>query len=167
MVDHKIPGLVAKHELEILEDLAKTVPANGVIVEIGSYLGLSASAWADGADPSVTIYCIDYFYEFDKFKENVKQYDNIIPIRGQSPNAIKYPGDPIDIFFLDAAHENPTDLMNIEYFLPLIKPGGLFIGHDYMDARYPDVIKNIKLLEEKLNQSVHHYPRTSLYSFRV
>lgn len=73
----------------------------------------------------------------------------------------------IDIFFLDAEHANPSDLLNIEYFLPLIKPGGLLCGHDYGDARYPDIMINIKMLEERLNQKVTHHPKTSLYSFRI
>lgn len=167
MVDYSIKGLLAKHELEILEDIAKTVPKNGVIVEVGSYLGLSASAWAGAADPSVKIYCIDYFYDFESFRKNTTDYKNIIPIRGQSPNAIKYPGDMIDVFFLDAAHENPSDWFNIEYFLPLIKPGGLFIGHDYTDSQYPDVIENVKVLEARLEQAVKLYHNTSLYSFRI
>lgn len=166
MVDINISGFMGEQELLQLETWAKEVPANGVIVEVGSHLGLSASAWAE-ADPSVTIYCIDYFPELEQFKQNTERWSNIIPIRGQSPNAINYPGDAIDIFYLDAAHRNPSDWLNIEYFLPLIKKGGLFCGHDYGDNRYPDVIANIEMLEERLNQKVTLYNNTSLYSFRI
>lgn len=163
MIDASIPGFMVMSELEQLSLWAKQVPKNGVIVEVGSYKGLSA--WAT-ADPSVTIYCIDRFDYIDEFVTNTKQYPNIVPIIGNSPD-IQYPGDMIDIFFLDAEHANPSDLLNIEYFLPLIKPGGLLCGHDYGDARYPDIMINIKMLEERLNQKVTHHPKTSLYSFRI
>ncbi len=165
-MDLSIEGFMGERDLLQIEEWAKQVPENGVIVEVGSYKGRSASAWAE-AHPSVKIYCIDYFYHLDEFKQNTQQWKNIIPIRGQSPNAIRYPGDMIDVFFLDAEHCNPTDWMNIEYFLPLIKKGGLLCGHDYPDPRFPDIVDNIKLLEKKLNQTVTHHPGTQMYSFRI
>lgn len=165
-MDIPVRGFMTLRELEQIASWAKEVPENGVIVEVGSYVGRSACAWAM-ADPTVKIYCIDYFEYMDEFVDNTSQYPNIIPIRGQSPNAIRYPGDLIDIFFLDAAHTNPSDILNIEYFLPLIKPGGLLCGHDYGDPRYPDIMTNIKMLEDRLGQKVTHHERTSLYSFRI
>lgn len=164
-MDISVTGFMAPEELEQIARWAKEVPENGVIVEVGSYMGRSACAWAM-ADPTVKIYCIDYFEHMDEFINNTAHYTNIIPIIGNSPD-IQYPGDMIDIFFLDAAHTNPSDILNIEYFLPLIKPGGLLCGHDYGDARYPDIMINIKMLEERLNQKVTHHPKTSLYSFRI
>lgn len=165
-MDTTIFGFMAPQELMQLSVWAKAVPPGGVIVEVGSYLGLSASAWAD-ADPSVKIYCIDTFSDLEGFIKNTSKYPNVIPLKGDSPNNIQYPGDLIDIFFLDASHTNPSDLEYIEYFLPLIKPGGLLCGHDYGDMRYPDIMTNIKMLEERLNQKVIHYPKTLLYSFKV
>ena len=166
MIDTNIEGWMNKTELDQLSLWAKEVAPNGVIVEVGSFKGLSASAWAT-ADPTVKIYCIDHFQYMDEFINNTREFVNIIPLKGDSPNGIEYPGDPIDIFFLDAAHSNPSDLLNIDYFLPFIKPGGLLCGHDYADCRYPDVMTNVRTLEEKLGQKVTLYPRTSLYSFRI
>jgi len=165
-MDTSILGFMAPRELLQISEWAKMVPADGVIVEVGSYLGLSASAWAE-ADSSVKVYCIDKFDDLAGFIKNTSNYPNVIPLRGDSPNNVDYPGDLIDIFFLDASHTNPSDLEYIEYFLPLIKPGGLFCGHDYGDSRYPDIMTNIKLLEDMLGQKVTHHPRTSLYSFRI
>lgn len=164
-MDISVPGFMGPEELEQIARWAREVPANGVIVEVGSYLGRSACAWAM-ADPTVKIYCIDYFKHMDEFINNTAQYPNIIPIKGQSPNAIRYPGDLIDIFFLDAAHNNPSDILNIKYFLPLIKPGGLLCGHDYQ-PEWPEVVENVQWLEKELGKPVTLYPHSTLWSFTV
>jgi predicted O-methyltransferase YrrM len=177
MYDLTIEGWMEENDLTQIEKWARSVPANGVIVEVGSFRGRSAVAWASSCDPSVTVYCIDIFensnvrgddYEF--FKKNTSHLKNIISIKGDSPHGIVYPELPIDIFFLDAAHENPSDLNNIEYFLPFIKNGGLLCGHDYNTApgcMPPAIEENIKLLEARLDQPVALYPGTILWSFNI
>ena len=36
---------------------------------------------------------------WDDFKKNVKDFPNVIPMRGMCPDGISYPGDSIDVFF--------------------------------------------------------------------
>lgn len=55
----RIPGQFTERELWAIEALAKLVPPGGVVVEVGSFLGMSSYAWAKSVDPSVTVYCID------------------------------------------------------------------------------------------------------------
>ena len=64
-----ILGHMYEHELKVIEKWALTVPAGGVIVEIGSFFGRSAICWAMSADPSVKIYCGDCWPE-SLFVEN-------------------------------------------------------------------------------------------------
>ena len=52
----RIPGRFTERELWAIEAMAKSVPPGGVVVEVGSYLGLSSYAWAKSVDPSVTVY---------------------------------------------------------------------------------------------------------------
>jgi len=174
MYDLNIEGIMLESELIQIKNWAESVPANGVIVEVGSFLGRSSVAWASSCDPSVTVYCIDIFNigdnHYEIFKKNTGNLKNIIPIKGKSPHDIMYLEIPIDIFFLDADHKNPSDLDNIEYFLPFIKKGGLLCGHDYTPGSgsiLPDIEKNIKLLEKRLDQPVTLYPSTSLWSFNI
>jgi predicted O-methyltransferase YrrM len=175
MYDLSITGFMSEQELIVISDIASKVPENGVIVELGSYKGRSAVAWASSCHPSVTVYCIDMFATpdlsepdfFEEFKENTKHLPNIIPIRGVCPIILDYPRDSIDVFFNDATHYNPYDWNNIEYFRKFIKPGGLLMGHDYKNETYPDVAINVTRLEEELNQSVTHYHNTYIYSFRI
>jgi hypothetical protein len=76
--------------------------------------------------------------------------------------------EQIDIFFLDAAHCNPSDIEYINYFTNFIKPGGMIIGHDYNTLGHsPDIMANIKLLEERYNKPVTVSEGTSLWSFTL
>lgn len=162
---------------------------NCIGVEIGSLFGSSSSIIAQSI-PNGTLYCLDtwsghsfYNPEFsdeqiekhnlprpemkatlEKFKEYTKDYSNIKPLQGQSPQCICDWDQPVDFVFLDAEHKNPSDSDNINFWLPKIKLGGSLIGHD-LSVRYPDVIKNVVNLSVKLKQ-----PPTivrSLWSFTI
>lgn len=169
-------GFMAENELQQISKWAESVPSNGVIVEVGSFLGRSSTCWAMSSDPSVTIYCVDDYgthdingqlYDGDElFTKNMMSFPNIIKVKGCSPYEITYTGNEIDIFFLDAGHSNPSDIDTINYFLPYIKNGGLLCGHDYFEG-FDDVKQNISDLETRLNQRVTVYESTSLWSFKI
>jgi predicted O-methyltransferase YrrM len=155
----EIEGWMHEVELQAIEQLATRVPANGVIVEVGSWCGRSAVAWATSADPSVTVFCFDPFYRWDDFEKNTKQFSNIVPVKGLVPSESTYEDSrKIDIVFIDAGHHNPNDWEIISHFLPFIKPGGYIAGHDYTTYRnrqgieYPDVNLNVHRLEELFDQ---------------
>ena len=155
----EVDGWMHEEELQVIERLASYVSANGVIVEVGSWLGRSAVAWATSSKPSVTVYCFDPFHRWDEFVKNTEQFSNIIPVKGLVPSESVYE-DPrkIDMFFIDASHSNPSDWEIISYFLPLVKPGGYIVGHDYTPyyiakgLDYPDVNLNVHRLEEMFDQ---------------
>ena len=184
-----IIGHMVEDELKVIEEWAYNIPKNGVIVEIGTFFGRSAVCWAMSSDPSVKIYCGDIWPEsfvtetythiipglpksnfkynlWQEFKNNVKEFSNIIPLRGFFPLGIKYPGDPIDIFFLDAMHTNPNDWDNLEYFKQFIKPTGMICGHDY-SSHWPEVMENVNRLEKLMNRKATVYPGGSLWSISL
>lgn len=171
MYDLSIPGFMNERDLMLISEFSSEVPEHGVIVEVGSFKGRSAVAWAASCHPSVTVYCVDPFKNivedfYEEFKRNTEKYTNIVPIIGYSPELIHYPGDLIDVFFLDAAHINPNDKNNIEYFKRFMKPNGLICGHDYGDE-WKDVIRNVRWLEQELNQPVTLYPDSTIWSFKL
>lgn len=165
-------------ELIQIEKWASEVPEFGLIMEVGSWHGRSAIAWATACRPSVTVMCVDCFYfitpeiktvrYYDQFYANTKHLTNIKAIKAYSPNFnySAHASEKLDIFFLDALHENPNDWSNIELGLKHLKSGGLLCGHDYHES-WPDVVENVKRLEELLGQSVTTYPNTILWSFRI
>lgn len=169
MYDLAVPGYMSEPELQQIEQWASLVPPGGVIVEVGSFKGRSSVAWAASCDPSVTVYCIDSFRDglYPEFLKNTEQLTNIQAIVGKSPQVARYENSDIDIFFLDASHSGPAISQHISYYLPKIKKGGLFCGHDYYkNNRYPDIISNVKFLEDLLKQPVTLHSG-SLWSFRI
>lgn len=169
MYNLDIDGWMMEVELQEIERLASEVPANGLIVEVGCLYGRSTYAWAKSCDPSVKVLVIDAFYEEHqraKFDANTAGIENIEVIDGKAPDKMIYPGHMIDLLFIDATHFNPNDLEIIEYFLPFMKKGGILSGHDYYET-YPDVITNVRMLEERFDQKVMNALGTSIWAFRV
>lgn len=189
--DTTILGWMTEYELSVLESLGKKLQPNSTIVEVGSMFGRSTICWAKTC-PSSTVYAIDIFYDeyvndhsfsekvceansyplsgvkyplYDMFKKNVEPYSNIVPIRGISPEQVQFTKN-IDLFFLDAAHSNPSDWNNLQYFVPLINSGGIVCGHDY-DSFFPDVIDNVRRLEKLLSRPATVYDGTSIWSIEV
>ena len=197
MKAYSVPGLTNNKELDIIYEWARTVPENGVIVELGSFFGRTAVAFAEGSHPSVKIYCVDYFDKwvsylkpgdapgdkpeedfwelgkiFDKeqeFLKNTKDYKNIIPLKLKEGQMVyKYDKEPVDVLFVDSAHQNPSDIANIMFFKKFVKRGGMICGHDYYDdKRFSDIGLNITLLERMFNTTVTLYKFTSLWSIRI
>ena len=193
MKAYNVPGLSNNKDLDIVYEWARTVPENGIIVELGSFFGRTAVAFAEGAYSSVKIYCIDYFDEWlshfcendapggsfwevgkvynkeQEFLKNTKDYKNISPLKLKE-GQIVYPYDKesIDILFVDALHKNPSDITNIMFFKKFVKRGGMICGHDYYeDKRFPDVGMNISILEKMFNTTATLYKGSSMWSIRI
>lgn len=193
MKAYSVPGFSNNKDLDIIYEWAKTVPKNGVIVELGSMVGRTAVAFAEGADPSVKIYCIDYFdkwtninsskgfeapggdywvdgkvydteIEFQKF---TSEYKNIIQLKLPKKEIVyQYNYEPIDLLFLDCAHKNPSDIMNIMYFKKYLTNNALICGHDYAE-QFPDIKKNVRVLEKMYNAKVTLYHYSTCWAIRI
>lgn len=193
MKAYSIPGATNERELDVIYEWAKTVPENGVIVELGSMFGRTAMAFVEGAHPSVKIYCIDYFEEFVntsvkmneapggafwnigqtynkefEFNKNLQGCSNVIPLKVEDKHNKVYPyqGELIDLLFIDSAHKNPDDMWNILYYKDFLKPGALICGHDYNEG-FPDVITNVKFLERMYGSKSMLYKHGNLWAIRT
>ena len=175
MYDMTIDGHMNEIELQVIERWASAVPENGVIVEVGSLYGRSAVAWAKSCAPSVNVYCVDPFYDprtdtdySDEFYNNTNDIENLSSIVAVCPyfKYSKYIDKPADVYFVDATHSNPNDWHIILFGLKNLKTGGLLCGHDYAEE-WPDVVENVKQLEQTLGKPATLYPETSLWSFEI
>jgi predicted O-methyltransferase YrrM len=61
----RIPGWMPESELRIIEQVARTIPRYGQMVEVGPYCGRSSWCWAKSADPTVTVTCLDIWNPTD------------------------------------------------------------------------------------------------------
>ena len=137
---------VTTREGRVLRQLTEALGAKRV-VEIGTSSGYSTIWLAMGvraAGGKVFTHEIDP----EKVKiagENFKKAgvgDLITIIEGDAHETIKQHKEPIDILFLDAEKKGYVDYL--EKLLPLIRPGGLILGHDMHrpmpDPRYMEAI---------------------------
>jgi cephalosporin hydroxylase len=162
---HAIP------EIDLLLDIAETLPQNPVIVEIGTYLGgttvLLAEARSDATITTIDCcnhgdnwiepygeYVQNYIVEQvlkDKVSKqhllnNVGRFNNIHFIEGYSPECASDWNKEIDLYFEDGDHENPNLHKNLMFWSKFVKVGGYLAAHDYDDIRSHDVVTEINEL---------------------
>jgi predicted O-methyltransferase YrrM len=140
----------------------ETAPDNSHFVEIGSWMGKSASYMAVeiiNSNKNIKFDCIDTWQGsvehidrdevkentlYDKFLDNIEPVKNVInPIRMHSLNAVDlYDDNSLDFVFIDAAHDYENVIKDIRAWYPKVKTGGLFAGHDY-DPSWHGVVKAV------------------------
>ena len=130
---------ITRREGRVLRQLTEAVGAKRV-VEIGTSSGystiwLAMAARANGGRV--------FTHEIDPEKvkiatANFKKagVDDVITlIEGDAHETIKRHKEPIDVLFFDAEKKGYVDYL--KQLLPLVRPGGLILGHD-MNGRMPD-----------------------------
>jgi predicted O-methyltransferase YrrM len=117
-----------------------------MIVEIGSYCGGSTVVLGRAAirrTPTAQVFAIDPFhapgdryqrpYEQD-FDANVAEWGlarTIQKLRMTSQDASKEWRRPIDLLYVDGDHGYEAVKFDIQLYVPLVRPGGLLLFHDY------------------------------------
>jgi len=150
-----VGGWLSSIEANLLYNLAKKNPYDGVIVEIGSWKGKSTICLGIGSmennrnkiiaiDPH-TSHCEKlktYLYEnevstFSEFQKNIKQakIDHLIePIVDFSFNAVHQVNKSIDLIFIDGSHKYEDVLKDLQMFFPKVREGGVIAFHDTNDG---------------------------------
>ena len=165
-VNKLIPRTMSLAGLEYLGRIARTVPENGVIVEIGPLFGSSTWVLAKNAKPSVRVISIDTWkpqqwidaveakfpgckpFSKDAFDYYTRDCPNVTAVQGFSPDVMMDWNEPIDMFFDDATHGNPGFTDSLEFYLPKLKPGGIASGDDFASG-WPDIVKGVNDLGVK------------------
>jgi predicted O-methyltransferase YrrM len=117
------------------------------MVEIGSYLGASASFLAAGMrNRNDRVFCIDTWANdamsegsrdtFSKFLANTSRHsERIVPIRGWSYDAevieeVRRQALPVDLLFIDGDHSYEGALADWRNYAPMLAPGAFVVMHD-------------------------------------
>jgi hypothetical protein len=156
------PGFMSEVELTYIAELASR---HRLIVEVGTWRGRSAVAWAENTEG--VVFCVDPFdgaaygfpgwwtpddndrqlfsnpdWLFSEFKRNTNGMKNIFPQRKTSVEGariFKAVGIMPHVIFLDADHSYESITQDINAWLPLLAEGGVMCGHDYGYPDYPGV----------------------------
>ena len=81
------------------------------------------------------------------FKENAKEWPNITAVKQDCLDFLRGLKEPLAFLHVDADHDYELVRDTINLALPLLVPGGILCGHDYVDA--PGVQQAVKELLPK------------------
>ena len=163
----RIDGWIARDEHEWLVRAAST---RQVIIEVGSWKGKSTKALAlsspgrviaidhwkgssneqGGAHQEAALLGSDGMVSV--FSRNLKDEiagGKVIPVREDSASAgptvagiLRRFGGYADMIFIDGDHTYPAVKRDLEVYAPMVRPGGLFSGHDYQHG-FPGVVQAV------------------------
>jgi predicted O-methyltransferase YrrM len=166
-----VEGWCAREELEYLAGLAEK---SMCILELGSWKGRSTSVlaahtkgivvatdtWQGSVEHHQMLQGKPTSGLWFAFQQNISRYENIWPLHANSLAAAKLISrGPMrfDLIFIDASHDYESVKADIQAWLPLLSPGGVICGHDYM--RW-----GVKLAVRQLVPQHRHVPGTSIWS---
>lgn len=148
-----VRGFLSTGDMTSLFEHARNLPKDGVLLEVGSFMGLSsilmANALIASGNTGGRIICVDTWQGsvehqemeviqenrlFETFQENIRNANvsHIIrPIRKPSVEAAKEFSDAsLDRIYIDGDHSFEGCYTDLEAWYPKLKPGGLLFGHD-------------------------------------
>ncbi len=144
-----VDGFLTDREGRLLYHLAGQCPGQGVIVEIGSWKGKSTIWLGQGvkdAGKTTRIYAIDphtgsaehqkdhaKIWTFDEFQKNIARAgvaDLVQPVVLPSARAAGSIPSPIELLFIDGAHDYESVKQDYMLYAPRVAPGGHIAFHD-------------------------------------
>jgi hypothetical protein len=129
----------------LLHEISKNLPQNGIVAEIGTFLGGSASIIAN-ASPTSEIHTYDLFNNYENPITDVIGYtkshtiENVSELVAMYPNIslhkVEYLIEPdldkmVNLLVEDASHRNPQFSSSLDVWLPRVKVNGIVLIHDY------------------------------------
>lgn len=154
---------------------ASRLPANGCVVEIGSWVGVAACYLACGlrAGRGGRVFAVDTYRGttldakcrrawaasvakvggstlplFRKHVATLGLQDLVVPIEAESVRAAaRWAGGGIDLLYIDGDHVYEAVRADFEAWWPRVKPDGVVIFHDY-DDRHPGVTRLVDEIRE-------------------
>jgi MMP 1-O-methyltransferase len=150
-----VDGWLTDPEGECLYRLARHCTGEGVIVEIGSWKGRSTLwlGWGSKAGKRARVYAIDphtgssehqerdrHVHTLEEFKGNIAQAgldEIVIPVVETSAAAARRFALPVELIFIDGAHEYDLVRLDFESWFPKVLEGGIMAFHDTIGSPGP------------------------------
>ncbi len=147
-IAREISGWLTRREADFLFDAARALPAGATVVEIGSFLGRSTVCLALGleagrggrlvsVDPHIgspkhehLLRCADTLPPFRRNLRRAGVEDRVRVLHMTSVDAAARVAEPIDLLFVDGAHERDAVAADVGAWLPKVRPGGVIAFHD-------------------------------------
>lgn len=130
-----------REDVDILHQLAHSLPDSPVIVNIGACFGTSALALIENRLDAV-LFSIDVqvcSQERDNLAMAGIPPSRVIRILGRSQEVGVLWPCKVDLVFVDGAHDRESIFDDILWWWPQLKPGGIMAFHDYGTPSLPHV----------------------------
>ena len=147
-----VEGWLLPEEGKWLFKIARSLPSEATLVEIGSYKGRSTCCLALGCGASKKkVFAIDTFdggpnlpkaNSLPDFEANLARLGvagSVESIVALSTEAARTWGKPIDFLFVDGSHLIDDVLADFAGFFPYVVPGGIVAFHDVRNPTWPGV----------------------------
>ena len=179
-----VPGYLTDGDMLAIAHLSKKVPNNGMIVEVGSFLGKSAVEWARGIESdkkSCQIICIDSFNapphilkdllvtaeftlpsassQLEMFRHYTSAFDNIKALEAFFNQDFEF-DQLVDLVFEDSTHTSKYLTYALPFWWSKVKAGGILSGHDYSMREVQVSVDTFALLN---NLKVNTFPNSSIW----
>jgi len=128
-----IHGLMHLPEIALLKKVIGTCSNNPVVIEIGTGAGTSLMATLE-ARPKAKIITMDILHSSAAgfLQEAGLGQADVTFVEGDSTlEAAKHQDLLVDVLILDGDHATEKVLMDLEAWMPLVRPGGILLAHDY------------------------------------
>jgi predicted O-methyltransferase YrrM len=159
----ELPGWLSYEEGEALYGLAKACSGRGVIVEIGSWRGKSTTCLGLGskAGNEVPIYSVDRHTEgtFGDFQRNMERSgltELVTPIRGHSQEIAFDFDQPIELLFIDGAHQYELVKQDFDRWVPKVVEGGVVAMHDTTWFEGPKLVADEFVFKSRHFKGAHY-----------
>ena len=176
---NKIQGWMHDCEVDFLFRAVGGLEPGSLVVEVGCWKGRGSHAIASGAKGLMDLHFVDTFAGAETnpaqkkaaikedilqaFKNNMDGFNKTIHVKDSALAAKDFKDKAIDFLFLDANHDYKYVLKDVNAWLPKIKKGGIFCGHDYKDG-----YKGVKQAVDEMfvDKKINLYP-DSIWSVRL
>jgi predicted O-methyltransferase YrrM len=159
-----VPTHMSERERLLLYRLVRQNKSVKVVLEVGSYLGASASFLAAGlidAKRNGCVHCVDTWQNeamsegirdtWQDFLRNTAKYKRLLtPHRGRSDEIAKTFPESIDFLFIDGDHSYEGCLNDIRSWIGKVRPGGTVAFHDYSWAEGVRRAVNEEVLDSRV-----------------
>ena len=138
------PSWILLYEEAFLQGLAATLGEGARVVNIGAGAGTSSCALLRGLIERDDAQVLSIDIDAEMLEREKKMADDqgletdarLIQIEGESAEVATREGiPPLDLVFVDGAHDYAGVSADLEAWVPHLKEGGLLVLHDYGDPR--------------------------------